>query len=99
MAIQNGPSPTAANLAEIAWQTQHPWPAKLICDHRSEFMATVMKIQNVDSGIQPSGIAAQNPQVNSALERARQRTGNMIRSFEVLHSHDRDKKLILGQVF
>jgi transposase InsO family protein len=74
----------AANKAEIAWLSTHPWPMRITCDHGSEFIGS--EFQNLiaeECDIEAKPSSERNPQSDAILERIHQTIRDMLRSFEV----------------
>ena len=72
-----------ANCLEKTWFARYPWPAHVIHDRGSEFMAEVHDMIKNDYGCTVNLITTRNPQANAIVERVHQTIGNMIRTWFV----------------
>jgi transposase InsO family protein len=72
-----------ANCLEQTWFSRYPWPANVIHDRGSEFMAELHAMLKNDYGCTINLITTRNPQANAIVERVHQTIGNMIRTWFV----------------
>ena len=88
--ITNKEADNIANIVEQAWLTGYPWPSELTYDQGSEFMAEFADMIKNDYGIKRRGATTRNPQANAIIERIHQTIGNILRTFELQDSDDKD---------
>eukprot|EP00957_Ditylum_brightwellii_P161599 12303807-Ditylum_brightwellii.AAC.1 len=61
-----------ANVIKQTWFNRYPWPAEVVLDRGTEFMAKFTEMIKRDYGITKHPITAQNPQANGIVERIHQ---------------------------
>jgi transposase InsO family protein len=88
--ISDKRSITVAQCAELTWFTRYPWPTQIIYDRGTEFMKDFQRMVRDDYGVVTKPITARNPQANAILERVHQTIGNIIRTFEIQESTEKD---------
>jgi hypothetical protein len=79
-----------SNILLQMWLVLYPWPTKVICDRRTEFMAKTKDMLKNEYGIKQQVVTTQNPQVNSMVERVHQTLHQLIRSHDIAHNPDID---------
>jgi hypothetical protein len=73
----------AANRAEIAWLSRHPWPMRITCDHGSEFIGSeFQRLIKEECDVEAKPSSKRNPQSDANLKRIHQTIGNMLCTFE-----------------
>ena len=99
--IPNKEAITVADTVEQVWFMRYPWPSKVLIDRGTEFLQEFADLIENDFGIRKKVISTKNPQANAIIERVHGTIGNMIRSFEVNRSTDKNpwKNILAATMF